>query len=68
MIARRRRRAIAGAVLVYVTLILTMQIFLVSVAAEGFLANEPGLAWAATALSAGLAGVAAFFYRFLRDE
>lgn len=68
MIAPGRRRAIAGAILVYVTLILTLQIFLVSVAAEGFLAGEPALAWSATALSAGLAGVAALFYRFLRDE
>lgn len=68
MIGRSRRRTLAGAVLVYVTLLLTLQIFLVSVAAEGFLADEPALAWSATVISVFLAGIAALFYRFLRER
>lgn len=68
MIANRRKRSLAGAILVYVTVILTLQIFLVSIAAEGFLANEPALAWAATALSIGLAGISGLFYLLLRSR
>ena len=68
MIGVRRRRALAGALLVYVTVVLTLQIFLVSIAAEGFLAGEPGLAWAATVLSVVLAGISGLFYLLLRER
>jgi hypothetical protein len=68
VIGLRRRRSLAGALLVYVTLVLTLQIFLVSIAAEGFLADEPGLAWAATVLSVVLAGISGLFYRLLRER
>lgn len=60
------RRKVANAVLVYVLVILSLQIFLVSVAAEGFLDGDAQLAWSATAISAVLALIARFFYRFLR--
>lgn len=60
------RRKVANAVLVYILVILSLQIFLVSVAAEGLLDGDASLAWAATAISATLALIAGFFYRFLR--
>jgi hypothetical protein len=61
-----RRHKVANAVLVYVLVVLSLQVFLVSVAAEGFLDGDAPLAWAATTISAVLALIAAFFYRFLR--
>lgn len=62
-----RRRKVTTAVLVYVLLLLSLQIFLLTVAVEGFLAKEAGLAWVATAISIVLAVIASLFYRFLRD-
>lgn len=62
----RHRRALAGAALVYVTVVLALQIFLLSVSAEGFLAGEPGLSWSASVISVVLALVGALFYRLLR--
>jgi hypothetical protein len=62
----RHRRALAGAALVYVTLVLALQVFLVSVSAEGFLANEPGLSWSASAISVVLVLIGLLFYRLLR--
>jgi hypothetical protein len=61
-----RRRKVTNAILVYVLLLLTLQIFLVTVAAEGLLAGDAALAWSATWISVVLAGIAALFYRFLR--
>jgi positive regulator of sigma E activity len=61
------KRKVTSAVLVYVLLLLSLQIFLVTVAAEGLLGGEPRLAWVATAVSVVLAVIAALFYRFLRD-
>jgi hypothetical protein len=57
---------VTNAVLVYVLLLLSLQIFLVIVAAEAFLEGDPGLAWSATAVSAVLAASAGLFYRYLR--
>lgn len=62
---RRRRTQVSSAVLVYVILFLTLQLFLLAVAAEGFLAGEVGLAWSATAISIVLAVMSVLFYRFL---
>jgi hypothetical protein len=66
MILPGRRRKVTNAVLVYVLLLLTLQIFLVTVAAEGLLGGEAALAWSATAISVVLALIAGLFYRFLR--
>jgi hypothetical protein len=52
-------------VVVFVVLLLSLQLFLLAVAAEGFLAGEPALAWSATIISAVLALIAVLFYRFL---
>lgn len=61
----RRRTQISTAVVVFVVLLLSLQLFLLAVAAEGFLAGEPALAWSATIISAVLALIAVLFYRFL---
>ena len=54
------------AVLVYVILIFSLQVFLLAVAVEAFLDHDPGLAWSATAISAVLASGSLIFYRSLR--
>lgn len=61
----RERTKLSSAVLVYVILLLSLQLFLLAVAAEGFLAGETGLAWSATVISAVLALIAVLFYRIL---
>lgn len=58
-------RQLSTAVLVYVLVLVGLQLFLLSVAVEGLLADEPGLAWAATGVSAVLAVGAVLFYRYL---
>lgn len=65
---RSRRSHLTNAVMVYVILLLSLQIFLLTVAVEGFLGQDPGLAWAATAVSVVLALSAVWFLRYLRDD
>lgn len=65
---RGRRTRLNNAVMVYVILLLSLQVFLLTVAVEGFLDEDPGLAWAATGVSIFLALSTLFFYRYLRDE
>lgn len=65
--APSRRTRLSNAVMVYVILLLSLQIFLLTVAVEGFLDEDPGLAWAATGVSVFLAVSALFFLRILRD-
>lgn len=64
-VAGRGRRS-SSAVLVYVIVLMALQVFLVTVAAEAFLADEAGLAWATAIVSIVLFGFAAAFLRFLR--
>jgi len=52
--------------MVYVILLLSLQLFLLAVAAEGLLAGEPALAWGATAVSAVLALGTVGFYLYFR--
>jgi hypothetical protein len=54
------------ALLVYVILIFSLQVFLLAVAVEAFLDHDPKLAWSATAISAVLALGSLIFYRSLR--
>lgn len=63
----RRRGKVTNAVLVYVLLLLSLQIFLLTVAVEGLLGADPGIAWSATAISVVLAVMAVLFARYLRD-
>ncbi len=59
------RRKLAPAVMVYVILLLSLQIFLLSVTMEGFLGHDPGLSWTATIISMVPAGFVLVFYRFV---
>ena len=47
-------------------LLVAFQVFLITVAAEAFLADEERLAWATAAVSVVMAGAAAAFLRYLR--
>jgi Na+/melibiose symporter-like transporter len=64
----RRRSKVTGAILVYVILLLSLQVFLLIVAVEGLLDGDAGLAWSATGISIALFLSASFFYRYLRHE
>jgi Family of unknown function (DUF6755) len=61
-----RSRRTSSAVLVYVIILVAFQVFLITVAAEAFLADEERLAWATAAVSVVMAGAAAAFLRYLR--
>ena len=64
-VSERGRRS-SSAVLIYVIVLMAMQVFLVTVAAEAFLADEAGLAWATAIVSVVLFAAAAGFLRYLR--
>jgi positive regulator of sigma E activity len=64
-VSERGRRS-SSAVLVYVIVLMAMQVFLVTVAAEAFLADEAGLAWSTAIVSVVLFVFAASFLRYLR--
>ncbi|MDP2290351.1 MAG: hypothetical protein Q8M22_04140 [Actinomycetota bacterium] len=64
-VSERGRRS-SSAVLIYVIILMAMQVFLVTVAAEAFLADEAGLAWATAIVSVVLFSAAASFLRYLR--
>ena len=64
MTARTRRSS--SAVLIYVIILVALQLFLVTVAADAFLSDDEGLAWATAAVSVTLAVGAAAFLRYLR--
>ncbi len=64
--SRQRSIQVSVAVLVYVILLFSLQVFLLAVAVEGFLDHDPKLAWSATAISAALAFSSLLFYRSLR--
>jgi hypothetical protein len=61
-----RRRPTSSAVLVYVIVLVALQLFLVTVAAEAFLSDDEGLAWATATISVVMFGAAAVFLRYLR--
>jgi Family of unknown function (DUF6755) len=61
-----RGRRTSSAVLIYVIILVAFQIFLITVAAEAFLADEEGLAWSTAAVSVMMAVAAAAFLRYLR--
>ena len=63
---RVRSIQVSTAVLVYVILLFSLQVFLLAVAVEAFLDHDPGLAWSATAISILLASGSLLFYRSLR--
>lgn len=57
-----------GALTVYLVLLLSLQLFLLAVAAEAFLSRDAGLAWAATGVSSALAIGAFLMGRLLRRD
>lgn len=63
---RTRETRISDALMVYVLVLVSLQLFLLAVAVEALLGNEPALAWSAAALSAVLALGSVLFYRYLR--
>jgi hypothetical protein len=64
-VSERGRRS-SSAVLIYVIILMAMQVFLVTVAAEAFLAGEAALARATAVVSVVLFAFAASFLRYLR--
>jgi hypothetical protein len=60
------RRGTSSAVIVYVIILVSLQVFTVTVAVEAFLTDDEGIAWATAGVSVGLAGLAAAFLRYLR--
>jgi hypothetical protein len=62
----QRGRRTSSAVVVYVIVLVSLQVFLITVAAEAFQADNEGLAWATAAVSVVMFGAAAMFLRWLR--
>ncbi len=61
-----RARRTSSAVPVYVIVLVSLQVFLVAVAADAYLADDESLAWATAAVSVVLFAAAAAFLRYLR--
>jgi hypothetical protein len=66
---RRRARAhreVPAAVGVFVVVLVSLQVFLLTVGVDALLADDDRLAWVTAAFSVLLAAGAAGFYRYLR--
>jgi len=61
-----RGRRTSSAVLIYVIVLMSFQVFLITVAAEAFIVDDEGQAWATAGVSVVLAAAAAAFLRYLR--
>jgi hypothetical protein len=59
-------RDVPTAVGIFVVVLLSLQVFLLTVAVDAFLADDDGLAWVTGALSVLLAAGSAAFYRYVR--
>jgi hypothetical protein len=59
-------REVPAAVGVFVVVLLSLQVFLLTVGVDALLADDDGLAWVTAAFSALLAAGAGAFYRYLR--
>ncbi len=66
-VGRRPERKRSNAVLVYAIVLISLQIFLLVVAVEGFLGDEDHLAVNAAVLSSVLFGIALAFGYLVRD-
>jgi hypothetical protein len=60
------RARTTGAIVIYVIIVISLQLFLVTVAVEAFTTDDESLAWAAAAVSVVLASFSVAFLRFLR--
>ena len=62
----RSHREVPAALGVFVIVLLSLQVFLLTVGLDALLADDDGLAWVTALFSAVLAGGSAAFYRYLR--
>lgn len=62
----RSRREIPAAVGIFVVVLLSLQVFLLTIGLDAMLADDDGLAWIAAISSVVLAAGSAAFYRYLR--
>lgn len=62
----RSRRDVPAALGVFVVVLLSLQVFLLTVGLDALLADDDALAWVTAGLSVLLAAGSAAFYRFLR--
>jgi hypothetical protein len=62
----RAQREVPAALGIFVVVLVSLQVFLLTVAVDALLAGDSGLAWVTAALSVLLAAGAAAFYRYLR--
>lgn len=61
-----KRKSTGGtALLALVVLIVSLQLFLLVIAAEAYMTHDPQLGWTAAAVSTGLAICAVLFYKVL---
>jgi len=61
-----RARRTSSAVVLYVIILVSFQVFLVTVAVEAFQTDAESLAWATAVVSVALFAAAAAFLRYLR--
>lgn len=64
---RRPRRSVSSAVGVFVLVLLALQVFLLTVAVDAGLGDDPSLAWVAAGCSVVLALGSVLFARYVRD-
>ena len=63
---RRARREVPAALGVFVVVLLSLQVFLLTVGVDALLADDDRLAWVTGGFSALLAAGSIAFYRYLR--
>ena len=62
----RAHREVPAALGLFVVVLLSLQVFLLTVGVDALLADDDGLAWVTAGFSVLLAAGAAAFYRYLR--
>lgn len=62
----RSEREVPVAIGVFIVVLLTLQVFLLTVALDAWHADDDGLAWVTAGFSVLLAAGSAAFYRYLR--
>ena len=62
----RARREVPAALGLFVVVLLSLQVFLLTVGLDALLADDDGLAWVTAVCSVVLAAGSAAFYRYLR--
>ena len=65
---RGPERPMAGGLIVYVIVLLSLQVFLLTVALDGLLGRQPRLAWVSAGLSVLIFAGSAMFYRLFRGR